>query len=69
MAYKEVVIPQSIWPGRENGGKLPNMGQNRIDHPAVDRLAAALDPCPVVFGGTTLGNVLTINDVEIANTP
>ena len=46
-----------------------DLAEARIDHPAVDRLAAALDPCPVVFGGTTLGNVLTINDVEIANTP
>jgi len=39
----------------------------RIDHPAVDPLPAAQDPCG--FGGTTLKNVLTINDVEIANTP
>jgi hypothetical protein len=41
----------------------------RIDHPAVDRLAAALDPCVPAFGGTTLDNTLLINDLVVPNTP
>ena len=54
MAYKEVVIPQSIWPGRENGGKLPNMGQNSIDHPAVIRPSEHAAWRPDKMGKSTL---------------
>jgi hypothetical protein len=34
-----------------------------IDHPATDRLPAKRDTCG--FGGLELGNVLTVNDVEL----